>query len=265
MVNLLPILLISIIFHACQSDESTTQINHSKTPQLIKDYTLGNIVLNKELSIYTDFDAFSDIVHKHLDNPDYRSNYDLSRLYVTTFKYSKESEDTDLNKLTYWCEKDPNSHIPFLVRGIYYSDIAWDRRGGKYAKDTSKEQFNELEYYSKLSKLDLDKAYTLNQKDPNISSHLMIVALALGLTSEVKDYFLNAQKSFKGDFYSLYYKLNFYKSKWYGASGRRALFTGTTMRDVSEEADNLRQINPLLNRVHMTVKSVTKDGVSSVT
>jgi tetratricopeptide (TPR) repeat protein len=61
-----------------------------------------------------------------------------------------------------WVSKDPGSPFAYLARAEYYDAMGWKSRGGKFTDETSKSQFNKMEYYFKKSIDDIKKAMQLN-------------------------------------------------------------------------------------------------------
>jgi tetratricopeptide (TPR) repeat protein len=82
--------------------------------------------------------AFSEVIHRDFD--DFDASYDAGR-------FTKD-----------WLDKAPTSAYALSARGDYYRAMAWQARGGKWAKDTPDENFARMAEFAKLA-LDLyDKA-----------------------------------------------------------------------------------------------------------
>lgn len=95
----------------------------------------------------------------------------------------KDNRDIRLKQsiLDEWCSEQPESHIPWLLRGIFYTDNAWWIRGGGWARDVPDEAWAKFEAMLHRARIDLEKSYRLNPKDPNSSCQLLVVAKGLGL------------------------------------------------------------------------------------
>jgi tetratricopeptide (TPR) repeat protein len=78
--------------------------------------------------------AFSEVIHRDFD--DFDASYDAGR-------FTKD-----------WLDKAPTSAFALSARGDYYRAMAWQARGGKWAKDTPKENIARMGEFAKLA-LDL--------------------------------------------------------------------------------------------------------------
>jgi tetratricopeptide (TPR) repeat protein len=64
-----------------------------------------------------------------------------------------------------WVEQYPQHFAPYLARGRFFSSVGWDMRGGKYASETSDQQFESMGSYFDLALVDLKTAI---QFEPNL-------------------------------------------------------------------------------------------------
>lgn len=83
------------------------------------------------------------------------------------------------NVLNEWCTHS-ESHIPWIVSGVFKINVGWKIRGGGWASAVSGKAMTQFHEYLKLAKNDLERAYSLNSNDPNSSCHLITIAMALG-------------------------------------------------------------------------------------
>jgi tetratricopeptide (TPR) repeat protein len=166
-----------------------------------------------------DFSAIENRVTDLLkDRSDEAEAYQLYTLYRTLGDVHG-SRDIELkeNILNEWCSQQPESHIPWLLRGIFYTGYAWQIRGGGWAKEVPKDAWAKFEAMLERAQADLEKSYRLNTKDPNSSCQLLIVAKGLGLSrDEMEKYFQNAIAASPFHYGSHYQKLNYLMPKWHG-------------------------------------------------
>ncbi len=66
--------------------------------------------------------------------------------------------------LNEWIRARPTSFAAYAARGEYFNDLGWAARGTKFAKDTSPEQFREMERHHKRSRADYEKAIALRPR-----------------------------------------------------------------------------------------------------
>ncbi len=84
-----------------------------------------------------------------------------------------------------WVKKYPSSYQAFLVRGIYNENLAWKRRGTKYAKDTTKEQFDGFDFFLQKSIEDLKLSVKLK---PDLGpAYWYLVETHMGLGGKDKE------------------------------------------------------------------------------
>jgi len=142
-----------------------------------------------------DFSAIeNEVIDLLKDKNDEAKAYQLYAL-CNTLAGVNHDKDVELKKNTLdeWCSKQPESHIPWLLRGIFYIHYAWHIRGGGWAKDVSKGAWPKFEAMLEQARADLERSYRLNPNDPNSSCNLLIVARGLSYPREkMEEYFQNA-------------------------------------------------------------------------
>jgi hypothetical protein len=170
------------------------------------------------------------------DRNDEAKAYQLYALYNTLGDLSQH-RDIEFKKsiLDEWCSKQPESHIPWLLRGIFYIHHAWHIRGGGWAKDVSKDAWPKFKAILEQARADLERSYRLNPNDPNSSCNLLIVARGLSYPREkVEEYFLNATSACLFHFGAHYHKLNYLMPKWHGTQQEMYAFTMECMKFADE-------------------------------
>lgn len=66
-------------------------------------------------------------------------------------------------KLTKWVIATPDSVAAHLVRGSYYNNVGWMKRGVKFYDQTTKQQIDGMQYYFRKAYADLEKAKSLDE------------------------------------------------------------------------------------------------------
>lgn len=120
--------------------------------------------------------------------------------------------------LNEWCQKSPQSHIPFIVRGNFYTDYAWKARGGGYAYTVPKENMDLFKERLSLAKKDLELAYKMNPQDGNSAAFLITIATGLGLDKKyMETQFENAIKADPYNSHAYSKKLHYLTPQWHGS------------------------------------------------
>jgi tetratricopeptide (TPR) repeat protein len=128
-------------------------------------------------SAYSDAAVKRADILKLLGNKEYeRLDEVFERLQKSFLEHLVEKDDEAVNiynwcfgqstpglegKLTAWIAASPRSAFAYLARATYYSKLAWRSRGGKWAQETSEQQFSEMRKYFKKAFNDNDKAMQL--------------------------------------------------------------------------------------------------------
>ncbi len=90
-----------------------------------------------------------------------------------------------------WLLETPKNYQPYLARAEFYYDMAWKARGHKWASETKKEQFDEMNRYLGLASKDLEVAMGINDKNMVMYS-LLIRMMKTGADKESMLKVLNA-------------------------------------------------------------------------
>ena len=143
----------------------------------------------------------------------------LSRLYVILGKITDDKHiDLMHSVLNEWCSKQPDSHIPWLVRGRFYIEWAWSIRGSGWAKDVQREAWTKFEEKLKMAKEDMERSFKLNPNDPNSSHGLLIIAKGLGYPKDIMEqYYQNGIKASPWHYGLHSQKLDYLAPKWHGS------------------------------------------------
>ncbi len=171
--------------------------------------------------LYNDrhFDDVEAQVSNLLAKNDEKSSYELQTLY-RTLSQIRDGKNIPLmdSVLNDWCNKHPESHIPWIVRGNFRIEWAWHIRGSGYAKTVKKDAWTI--FYDKLrqAKDDLEHAWDLNATDPNSCSALITVAMGLSAPRDtMEQYFQKGLSACPWHLNLHFAKLGYLKPKWHGS------------------------------------------------
>jgi hypothetical protein len=118
-------------------------------------------ILDRVLAAYAD-----SVLH------DYRVEYRLFDAYAA-FGVAVPSMEPFL---TEWVQTRPNSPAAHLARASFFRASAWNARGYKYASETSREQFQRMANFLRLTLADLDAGLKLDQK--SVAAYRQLIDLA---------------------------------------------------------------------------------------
>ena len=230
-------LLISIVAISCSKPSSNipkvkktkyTAIDYFDvtSPNTIKindvEYTFieDNVKWVHALYHQKDFSVVQEHILDLLSDTNEDKSRTLSGLYNILGKMTDDKHiDLMHSVLNEWCSKNPDSHIPWLVRGRFYIEWAWSIRGGSWAKDVQREALSRFEEKLKMAKEDMDQSFKLNPNDPNSSYGLLIIAKGLGYPKDIMEqYYQNGIKTCPWHYGLHSQKLDYLTPKWHGST-----------------------------------------------
>jgi tetratricopeptide (TPR) repeat protein len=130
-----------------------------------------------------------------------------------------------------WLTQYNSSHFANACLGIVHINYAWHARGSGYANTITEEGGRLLKERLLTAKEYLEKAYSLDQSDPNVPAHLITVAMGLGLDrKEVERQFRRAILADPVDDKAYYAKFEYLKPKWYGSEEEMFSFAREAVR-----------------------------------
>ncbi len=103
---------------------------------------------------------------------DFLKELDAERAY-TVFGRANPSHEEFYNG---WVSENPSSPYAYLARAEYFEAMGWKKRGGKFADETSEEQFEGMREYFKKSLLDINEAIKLNPRI--LHSYILLIQIA---------------------------------------------------------------------------------------
>lgn len=85
------------------------------------------------------------------------------RKYVRSYIGFRNTDPRLENIYHAWVEKYPESSAAHTARGLYYKNVAWAKRGGKFMADTEDHQVRGMNEFIDFAKSDLFKAIDINE------------------------------------------------------------------------------------------------------
>ena len=136
-----------------------------------------------------------------------------------------------ITQLKEWLTHYHSSHFANACLGMAYKSYAWYARGGGYANTVSEEGWRLFKERLLTAKEYLEKAYSLDQSDPNVPAGLVTVALGLCLErNEMEKQFQRAILADSSDHQAYYNKLLYLMPKWHGSKEEMFLFARESVR-----------------------------------
>jgi tetratricopeptide (TPR) repeat protein len=196
-----------------------------------------------------------DILEKHLLSFLRERNRDKNGQFLLNLAYQKlcgveESQNSyakRLFQLNAWLTYQNSSHFANACLGIIYINYAWYARGSGFANTITEEGGRLFEERLLTAKDYLEKAYSLDQSDPNVPAWLITVAMGLGLErEEMEKQFKRAILADPTDHQAYFSKLMYLMPKWLGSKEEMFLFA----RDSAKKAPPGSRISGVLLTAH---------------
>jgi tetratricopeptide (TPR) repeat protein len=137
-----------------------------------------------------------------------------------------------------WCQEFPGRFPPYYARAKYMLKMSHKSRGTRWAKDTSEEQFEKMQYYVEKSLADIDVALELEPDLVSAYCTLMRIASLSGDMKWCDELLERAIKVSPNNFIARMVFLNRAVPRWGGSYDR--------MVQVAEEARQYALQNPKL-------------------
>jgi peroxiredoxin len=111
-----------------------------------------------------------------------------------------------------------NAPTTWLLKGQAHIELAWQARGGGYANTVSKEGWKGFEEHLQTAEVALNRAWTLNPKDPTIAVKMMWVELGQGRGRDRMELWFRRAMDLDPDNYdACNTKLLYLEPKWHGS------------------------------------------------
>lgn len=166
---------------------------------------------------------------------DYRKEHEA---YLTwkSFGFCQKDLERYFNA---WAAAKPQSPYAYLARGIYYSDMGWALRGGRWARETSEQQFAEMHAYLAKAHGDVLKALELDQSI--VQGYIELIYIIMGEGGDAEPI---VEKALHINPYSLYIHSAYLKvllPRWSGSMVEMEAFI-STMRPYYGKNPRLRTL-----------------------
>lgn len=123
-----------------------------------------------------------------------------------------------LGTLDEWVAHDPESHLPWLIRGAFKLEYAWYFRGAGWIHEVSRQDLKKYDTFSRQAKDDLTKASELNPDDPEPFAHLVQAAGDTGENLDVlRKYFDQTLALYPQHINVRATMINYARPEWYGS------------------------------------------------
>lgn len=113
---------------------------------------------------------------------DFRQENNVDVAFWTFFR-TDPSLETYLNE---WISEYPRSYAARLARGVYYSAVAFKKRGTKVASETTGRQMSGMQLYLGKAQKDLTVAIEINPKLIQAYAMMIYIPMAFGLRAQTK-------------------------------------------------------------------------------
>jgi TPR repeat protein len=156
---------------------------------------------------------------------DLRQRYQSAKLTSDEFNdqmvvIATAADATMAADLARWAQAAPDSYTAHYVLGVLYLNLARAARGGKWASETSEEQFAGMRKYAESARAELRRSLVLFDKPYPSYRPLIAVAALLGLPAEANEYLAAASK-IDADAVGVYLRYFLYNTpRWGGTYAR---------------------------------------------
>ncbi len=196
-----------------------------------------------------------DVLEKHLLSLLRERNRDKDGQFLLYLAYHKlcdvpETQNSYAKRifqLKAWLTQQNSSHFANACLGIIYVDYAWYARGSGFATTITEQGSRLFEERLLTAKDYLEKAYSLDQSDPNVPAKLITVATGLGLErKEMERQFQRAILADPTNHQAYFAKLQYLMPKWLGSKEEMFLFA----RESAKKAPPDTRISGVLLTAH---------------
>lgn len=110
----------------------------------------------------------------------YTDDSQEEKLSILYNQFAAAITEKDLPLLEGWILQNKSNFIPYLLKGMYLSDLGWRHRGNNYIEYTPQENINKMHDFFLLAEKELLKAIDRNPKAVNAYSNLIGIYFAEG-------------------------------------------------------------------------------------
>jgi len=111
-----------------------------------------------------------------------------------------------------------NHHSAYIARGILYAQEGWRARGEDWGYTVSQKHSDLYRQKLKQAAVDFEKAYRINNHDPNSAAQMVRVCIGLGWPkNDMEQWFTRAVKADPLAYLPYFYKLEYLSPRWHGS------------------------------------------------
>lgn len=165
---------------------------------------------------------------------DFRQEKDVQLAFLS-FHRTDPSLEVYLSE---WIAQSPRSYAAHLARGMYYSAVAFKRRGTQFSSETTAGQFRAMQQYLSKAQEDLMAAIEINPQLMPAYSVMVFIPMAFGLKDQTKAIIDEALRRNPYSFSARWSYLVSLEPKWGGSYG--------AMEELIREARQYFSENPYL-------------------
>jgi TPR repeat protein len=189
-----------------------------------------------DLFINKDFQELNILLEGYQNSfeSDFHNEYKINEAFKS-FSLSSHSLEKIFDE---WVKAFPDTFPPYLARAEYFHSLGWKSRGSKWAKDTMRNQFDEMSNYFSQAVDDINTALELNPKLFSAYKLLISTATATGESEANKLFIEKALEISPYSFILRFVYMSDLEPRW-GGSYRK-------MKQFAEEAQKYTNVNPKL-------------------
>jgi hypothetical protein len=117
------------------------------------------------------------------------------------------------------------SDMPWRIKGIFYTDWAWDARGIGLANTVTPEGWKLFRERLADSRAALEKAWELNPDEPDTAARMITVAMGQSLPRDQMEVWFQRAIRIDADYYGAYErKMTYLEPKWHGSAAELLAF-----------------------------------------
>ena len=150
----------------------------------------------------------------------------------------------------------PNRAEPFVFKGRYYIQWAWEARGNGFANTVTEKGGQLMQERLVVAEQSLKRAYELDPTDPAAPTEMLTCELGQGKGKQVMElWFKRAMEADPDNITACNHKMYYLEPKWYGSEEEVLAFG----EECYKTGNYTAKIPMLLIAAHKTVSSYTPD------
>jgi len=182
-------------------------------------------ILSKKAVELVNLNDYSDLERYIFDLIE-RKPYNRNGRRVLEELYQEMAQEHGIGaSLTKWCDQN-TFHGAFIVRGLHYIRLAWEKRGGNFAHVVSEEGLHGFRDYLHKAASDFKRAAEMNPDDPCAAASMVEVCKGLGIENKaMEEWFQKAVTADPCAFRAYINKFEYLTPKWHGTRRQLSQFS----------------------------------------